>query len=168
MEDRPILPTDIYRMKCVEADLKDDSFAKPNKDGSQPQKFSTVWEVISLTEEQQEIADELDQEWPGVRIWKDFAPYYGDVKAGGPSKFKAFIDSLREQGLLPGFDEEAFDLGSLLGIEQRATVERYTKTMGENAGKPGNKITAFAAVKRTKPTKKNVPERVEETDADLF
>lgn len=170
-EERPVLPTDIYRMRCVEADIKDDTFAKPNKDGTMPQKFSTVWEVVSLTEEQQEAADEAGEKWTGVRVWKDFALFYGTVKEGGPSKLKAFIDSLVEQGALASFDLATFDTDSLVDIEQRCTVEQYIKSQGVNVGKPGNKITAFTALKRSrkpdaKPVAKNTPQPVE-SDEDL-
>lgn len=173
-EERPVLPTDIYRMKIVEAGIEDDSFAKPNKDGSLPQKIVLTWEVSWLTEEQQEAADEAGEEWLGVRVWSRFAPYYGDVRAGGPSKFKAFIDSLREQGHLTDFDPDNFDVEDLVDIEQRVSVEKYIKTMGANAGQPGNKATAFAPVRPTKkgakgattavvrPPARNVPQPIED------
>lgn len=148
-EDRPVLPTDIYRMKIIEAKLEDDTF-NPNKDGSFPQKIALTWETTILTEEQQEAADEAEQEWLGVRIWTRLNPYYNTVKAGGPSKFMAFIDDLRSQGLLADFDPEAFDIESLVGIEQKCSVECYKKTMGPNAGKPGNKINAFSPVRTKK------------------
>lgn len=148
-EDRPIIPTDIYRMKIIEAKMEDDKF-NPNKDGTFPQKLVLTWEMSVLTEEQQEAADDAEEDWSNVRVWSRFAPYYGTVKAGGPSKFKAFIDSLVDQGLLE-LNLDAFDVEDLIDIEQRVSVERYIKTMGQNAGQPGNKAIAYAPVR----TKKN-------------
>ena len=155
--DRPVIPGDTYRMKCIEASIKDNTFEKPNKDGTQPQKLSTVWEITQLTQEQEETADELEQEWTGLRFWKDFAPYYGDVREGGPSKLKEFIDGLREQGHLEGFDPDDFDPESLVGIEQKVTLIKYTKTMGPNTGAPGNKIAGFSPLKVTKKNGKASP-----------
>lgn len=164
--DRPVIPTDMYRMKCVEAEIKDNTFEKPNKDGSQPQKLSTVWEITTLTEEQADAAADASEVWLGVRIWKDFTPYYGDVKDGGPSKLKEFIDSLRAQGYLEGFDPDNFDLEALVGVEQKVSVLNYTKTMGPNTGNPGNKIAGFAPLKAKKATGKPAPRTAE--GEDLF
>lgn len=149
-EDRPILPTDIYRVKCTESEMEDDTFAKPDKNGQLPQKIKTTWEVTRLTPEQDEAAEERGEEWVGVHVWHRFNPYYGTVKAGGPSKFMEFIDLVRAQGGLPHFDPEDFDITDLVDIELKASIAEYTKTMGENAGKPGNKITAWAALKPAK------------------
>lgn len=155
-EARPVLPTDTYRMKCIEAKLEDDTFAKPNQDGSMPQKVALTFEMGQLTDEQQEIAEERDEDWSAVRVWHRFNPYYGDVRAGGPSKFKEFLDNLVSWGLLPALNLEAFDPGIMAGVELKCSVVQYTKTMGENAGKPGNKITGFAPVRAAKKGK-NTP-----------
>lgn len=157
-ESRAILPTDFYRMKIIEAKLEEDQFADKNKDGSQPIKLVLTWEVSALTEEQQEDAAAADEDWSSVRIWQRLNPYYGTVKEGGPSKFKAFLDGLLGQGLLAGFNEEAFDIESLVGIEQRVSVEKYTKTMGVNAGQPGNKIVAIAPLRKPKSKATLTPE----------
>jgi hypothetical protein len=157
-QDRAILPTDSYRMRCLESKLEEDTFATPNKDGSIPEKIVLTWEVTALTDEQQEIAGERDEEWDKVRIWHRFNPYYGDVRAGGPSKFKEFLDNLASWGLL-SFDLEAFDPASLEGIELKCSVIAYTKTKGANAGQLGNKIVGFAPV-RTGKKAKNVPQPV--------
>lgn len=158
-EARPILPTDSYRMKCIDAKLEDDTFAKPYPDGTFPQKVALTFEVSVLTQEQQEIAEERDEDWSSVRIWHRFNPYYGDVRAGGPSKFKEFLDNLVTWGLLAGIALEAFDPSIIVGLELKCTVAAYTKTMGENAGKPGNKITGFAPVRAGKKAK-NVPQPI--------
>ena len=174
-EARPVLPTDIYRMKILESKMEDDTFAKPGPDGFLPQKIALTFEVTALTEEQQDAAAEAGEDWDTVRIWHRFNPYYGTVKAGGPSKFKEFIDNLVSWGLLKGLDLNAFDVEALAGIELKCSVSQYTKTMGENAGKPGNKITAFSAVRKPAANRKNAPEPVTvdqpqsvDEDADLF
>jgi len=167
-DERPILPTDMYRMKIIDAKLEDDKWAKPDRDGTLPIKLALTFEIATLSEEQQDAAKEAGQEWDEVRIWHRFNPFYGNVKAGGPSKFKAFIDDLVSWGLLVVPDMNAFDVETLVGIELKCSVAEYTKTMGDNAGQPGNKITAFAAVR--KPSKgKNVPQpvTVDATEDDL-
>lgn len=165
--DRPVLPTDMYRMKIIDAKIEDDKWAKPNKDGSQPEVIALTFEISTLTEEQQEAADEAEQDWSEVRMWKRFNPYYGTVKAGGPSKFKEFIDNLIEWKLLIIPDMNLFDIETLAGIELKCSVEKYKKQMGENAGQWGNKITTFAPVRRASKGK-NVPEPVSvQEDDDL-
>jgi hypothetical protein len=158
-EARPVLPTDVYRMKIMDAKIEDDKWAKPNKDGVLPIKLALTFEITTLTEEQQEAAAEEDQDWDTVRIWHRFNPFYGDVKAGGPSKFKAFIDDLVKWGLLNIPDMNTFDVETLVGIELKCSVAEYTKTMGDNAGQPGNKITAFAPIRKASKGK-NVPQPV--------
>lgn len=44
-EERVVIPTDTYRMKCIESALEDDTFAAPDKNGVFPQKIVTVWEI---------------------------------------------------------------------------------------------------------------------------
>lgn len=145
-QDRPVLPTDSYRMRIMDAKLEDDTFAKPNNDGSLPQKFVLTFEMTTLTEEQQEAAADADQDWSEVRIWHRFNPFYGLVREGGPSKFKEFLDNLIAWNLI-AVDLRAFDITSLVGIELKCSVVQYTKTMGANKGQPGNKITGFAPIR---------------------
>jgi hypothetical protein len=145
--DRPVLPTDTYRMKIVSAKLEEDNYGKPGADGQLPIQLVVTWEIASLTEEQREAATEENQDWNDVRVWQRLNPYYGTVKAGGPSKFKAFIDNFRQQKLIE-FEMAAFDPESLVGIEQKVGIERYLKTMGENAGQPGNRVTMIAPLAR--------------------
>lgn len=163
-QNRAILPTDSYRMKCIESKMEEDTFGKPNKDGSLPLKMVLTFEVTTLTDEQEEIAGERGEDWDKVRIWHRFNPYYGNVQAGGPSKFKEFLDNLVTWGLL-NLNLEAFDPASLEGIELKCSIAEYTKTMGTNVGQPGNKITAFAPV-RLKGAKapKNTPQPVKVED----
>lgn len=162
---RPIIPSDTYRMRCIEADVQEDNFAKPDRDGHRPEQVVLTFEMSVLTDEQQEIADERGEEWDTVRVWHRFAFFYGDVKAGGPSKFKEFLDNLVTWSLISTINLEAFELTSLVGIELKCVVTEYKKTMGDNAGKPGNKITGFAPV-RVKGAKapKNTPQIVDVAD----
>jgi hypothetical protein len=51
------------------------------------------------------------------------------------------VQSLVEQKMLPEGDFEASDF---VGVTQRVLVEEYIKTMGANAGKPGNRIASVA------------------------
>lgn len=152
-----ILPTDTYRMKCLESKLEDDQFAKPNPDGSLPQKIVLTFEMSSLTQEQQEAMEEADEDWTTVRLWHRFNPYYGDIRAGGPSKFKEFLDNLVAWGMIPALNLEAFDPAVIVGAELKCSVVQYTKTMGENAGKPGNKITGFASARGARKRNAAVP-----------
>lgn len=161
---RVILPTDMYAVQCMEAALEDDTFAKPDKLGMLPQKIKTVWEILKLTDEQEEAALEAGEEWDAVRIWHRFNPYYGPVKEGGPSKFQQFIDLVRAQGFLAEFSLEDFNPESLVGIKLKASIERYILTMGPNVGNPGNKITAWAPLRAAKKAAK----KADEAEGDLF
>jgi hypothetical protein len=171
--DFVLLPSDVYRMKVTKAVVEENRFAEPNKDGTKPQQLVLTWEITTLTEEQQDAATEAGQDWNTAAVWQRLNPYYGPVRDGGVSKFKAFIDSLRDQGYLEGFDPQAFDIDDLLGIEQRVNVEMYLKSQGENAGKPGNKVVSILPLKRGKTNgktpAKNQPVAVgaEEDNSDL-
>lgn len=171
---RPVLPTDIYRMRIVESTLERNSLGKPDKvTGELPLENVLVFEITSLSDEQADAAADADEDWSEVRIWKRFNPYYGDVKAGGPSRYKEFIDNLVTWGLLVIPDMDAFDVETLCGIELKCSVENYKKTQGANVGQPGNKITSFAPV-RVKSGKRNAAEpaavdsRPELAPADQF
>jgi hypothetical protein len=136
-----LLDTDVYRMRIASAEIEEDKFADALADGSKPQRLVLRWEVSEATPEQ-------DEEVVGCAVWQRINPFYGTVREGGPSKFKAFIDSLRAQGLLP--DGEELETDAFVGIEQRVSVEKYIKTMGPNAGQPGNKVTAVLPIRRPK------------------
>lgn len=140
--DSIILPSDVYRMKIVSAVVEEDKFAEPYNDGTKPEKIVVAWEVTQVTDEQ-------DEAFIGAKVWQRFNPWYGTVKAGGPSRFKEFIDKLVEQGLLT-FDPDNFDTDALIGIEQKVSVEEYKKTMGVNLGLPGNRITQVMPLVRKK------------------
>jgi hypothetical protein len=166
-----ILPSDIYRMKIVKADIQQNTFAEQKSDGTYPEQLVLCWEVSQVLGEQ-------DEGVVGLSVWHRMAPWYGDTKRG-PSKFKEFVDSLIIQKLLPdSLDLEAIDTEDFIGIEQRVNVEEYIKTMGVNKGQPGNKIVSLLALVAQKkaPTKatptrptvsarpapRNVPQPIEE------
>jgi hypothetical protein len=153
--DFKLLETDVYRAKIMSALIEEDQYADANRDGTKPVKLVLRWEVT-------QAGDEQDDDVVGCAVWQRFNPFYGTVREGGPSKFMAFIDALREQGYLDGFDPAAFDTDALVGIEQRVSVEKHTKTMGPNAGKPGNKIVGVLPLRGKKSAKapKNAPEPV--------
>lgn len=171
-KDFVLLPSDIYRMKVTKATVEENRFADPKADGSRPLQIVLTWEVTQLTEEQHDAAEEAGEDWDTAAVWQRLNPYYGPVRDGGVSKFQAFIDMLREQGYLADFDPDAFDPETLMGIEQRVNVELYHKSMGENAGKPGNKVVNVLALKRPRKTAKeiatprNVPQPVAAGDID--
>jgi hypothetical protein len=164
-----LLETDVYRMKIVRAHIEVDQYAEKRKDGTQPEKLVLCWEVS-------EAGPEQDEDVVGLSVWQRMNPYYGTIREGGVSKFKAFLDSLAEQGLIELDPAAGFDTDSLIGLEQRVGVEKYIKTMGPNAGQPGNRVVSILPLKRkatkqgTPPARRNVPEAVEESgdDGDLF
>lgn len=151
-----LLETDVYRAKIAEAKIEEDRFGTPLNDGSLPLKLVVRWEVCEATEDQ-------DDEVIGCAVWQRFNPWYGVTRDGKPSVFKTFVDALREQGLLKTFNPSAFDSGDLDGIEQRISVEKYLKSMGPNAGQPGNKVTAVLPL-RAKKAPKNQPVEIAEAD----
>jgi len=138
--DFKLLETDVYRAKIAEAKIEEDRFGEPLNDGSLPLQLVVRWEVT-------EVTDEQDEESVGCAVWQRLNPWYGITRAGPPSKFKAFIDALQAQGLIPDFNPNAFDPSILDEIEQRISVEKYIKGKGTNAGQPGNKVTAILPMK---------------------
>lgn len=153
--DFKLLDTDVYRAKIAEAKIEEDRFGEPLNDGSLPLQLVVRWEVTEATDEQ-------DDECVGCAVWQRLNPWYGITRAGPPSKFKTFIDALQAQGLANDFDPIAFDPSILDGIEQRISVEKYTKGKGQNAGQPGNKVTAVLPLRNGKKAKaKNEPEPVD-------
>ena len=145
-----ILPSDIYRMKIVKADIQQNQFAEPNDDGTYPDQLVLCWEVSAAIGEQ-------DESVIGLSVWQRLAPWYG-VGKRGPSKFKLLIDSLIEQGIFDPIDPDTMDTDWFLGIEQRVNVEEYIKTMGKNTGQPGNRIVNILPLTvAKKPVKTTAP-----------
>jgi hypothetical protein len=151
-----LLPTDVYRMKIKKAEIRPNTFAEPLEDGTQPDQLALIWEVS-------ETIGDQDEGVVGLSVWQNLAPWYGTGKRG-PSKFKILMDSLMSQGLLPNdTDFDAFDTDVLIDIEQRISVEEYTKTMGQNKGQLGNRIVTvmpLKAMKKQAPTNRPVPRNV--------
>jgi hypothetical protein len=129
--DREPLETDVY--ECVIESCKYEQSIFPEDDGTLPMKYVIVWK----------------EEESGNYLWERYNPFYGSTKSGAPSKWKAFLDGLDAQGLLPGgqFDPEA----ALPGIRQRLSVQKYIKSKGANAGQPGNKVTGVLPMKKAAP-----------------
>ncbi len=152
-----LLPTDIYRMKVIKSVYGDNPFADLEKDGTKPKQITLTWEVSELTQDQADEAEALGEDWDTATVPQYIKPFYGDVKAGGPSVFKGLVDSLVAQNLIPEFDPDDFDTDSFLGIEQRVNVQKYTKQQGENSGKPGNKVIDVLPIKAAR-TRKPVTE----------
>jgi hypothetical protein len=148
--DFVLLPTDIYRMKVIKSVYGENQFGEPDKNGKKPMQIVLTWEVTTLTEEQADAMTEAEQDWDTATVPQYLNPFYGDVRAGGPSKFKAFVDKLQEQGYLEGFDPGDFDSDIFLGIEQRVNIQCYTKTQGDYAGKLGNKVIDVLPLKVAK------------------
>lgn len=123
-------PADTYYCEIEKADLELSKF-KDDKTGEDKYQLAVVWSVYQLTEDQAE-AGLTTGKW--FRQW--FTPWYGDTK-NGPSKFKQFIDSLRAQGHLGGFDEaeRVIDTDWLLGIKQKVTVTEAPRADGTMANK---------------------------------
>lgn len=151
-----LLETDVYRMKIARASIEQDQYADPLPDGTHPDRLVLCWETT------EPIGDQ-DESVVGLSVWQRLNPYYGPIRDGGVSKFKAFIDGLRAQGHLQDFDPHSFDTDSLLGIEQRVSVEQYIKSQGPNVGKPGNKITGVLPLRAKKPAAK-----AKADEGDLF
>lgn len=160
--DFVVLPSDVYRMKIMKAVVEENRFGDVQADGTRPLQLVLTWEVTTLSEEQADAASEAGETWDEAQVWQRLNPYYGPVRDGGVSKFKSFVDNLIAQGHLSGFDPELFDPESLVGIEQKVTVERYIKSQGDNVGKPGNKVVSVLPLPRKKT--KQVAEPIEATE----
>jgi hypothetical protein len=144
------LPADIYYMRVRAADITVSSFK--DKDGNDQHQLALTWEISRLTAEQKED-DVDDSRW--VKQWLSL--YYGETK-NGPSKLKAFIDSLQSQGLLEEFDAASgvIDSDWFIGIEQRVTL---------SVKGAYNNVVMVAPLKTKKPAPaqaKNAPQRVEQ------
>jgi hypothetical protein len=137
-----LLETDVYRCKIKRATIEQDTYGEPDEAGNYPDKLVLIWEVSAASEEQPE-------EVIGLSVWQRLVPWYGTGKRG-PSQFKTLMDSLAGQALIAEFDPAAFDPESLVGVEQRVSVEKYIKTMGPNAGQPGNKVKQVLPIRRAK------------------
>ncbi len=165
--DFVILPSDVYRMRIAKAVVDENRFGEVQADGTKPLQLVLTWEVTTLTEEQADAAADAAEAWVGAAVWQRLNPYYGPVRDGGVSRFQSFIDNLRAQGFLADFDAAMFDPESLVGIEQKVTVEQYIKSQGDNTGKPGNKVMSVLPIKTARARREEQRKAVEET-ADVL
>lgn len=161
------LETDVYRAKITKAVIEENQYGEPDDNGKRPDQLVLTWEIT-------EPIGEQDDDVIGQAVWQRMNPYYGPIRDGGSSKFKLFLDSLVDQGLLE-LNLDDFDTDALVGIEQRISVEKYKKSQGPNAGQLGNKVVGVLPLARKKkiaqaaPAKKNAPIAVAEGDGeDLF
>lgn len=161
------LETDVYRAKITKAAIEENQYGEPDDNGKRPDQLVLTWEIT-------EPIGEQDDEVIGQAVWQRMNPYYGPIRDGGSSKFKLFLDSLVEQGLIE-LDLNDFDTDELVGIEQRISVEKYKKSQGPNAGQLGNKVVGVLPLARKKkitqasPAKKNAPVAVgADDDGELF
>ena len=158
------LPADTYLMRIREAKVTESTF-KDEKTGEANIQMELTWEIVKLSNEQVEAGADKDR-W--VKQWLGF--YYGETK-NGPSKFKAFVDGLRSQGLLDEFEDgsDEFDPDWLLGIEQRVLLTvsgSWNKVVGVSAPLK-RKAAPAPAAPVAKKLPKNAPVEIEE-DSDLF
>jgi len=163
------LPADIYLMRVKAADITVSAYK--DKDGSDQNQLQLTWEIVSLTQEQEEDGADPDR-W--VKQWLGL--YYGETKKGA-SKLKAFIDALQAQGLLEEFDPADGEIDSdwFVGITQRVTLDvkgSYNNVVMVAAPRKRAKNTPVAVApdpKPKKPAAKPAPAPVSaEEDEELF
>ena len=139
-----LLETGIYRMKIVKSTIEENRLDEPRPDGTYSLQHVVTWEVSGL------IGDQDDESIIGTQVWQRINFWYGDTKNGPPSKLKAWVDKIRAQGLVEEFNPSAYDPELFIGVEQRVNVQQYIKTMGKNAGQPGNKVIDVLPLKPVK------------------
>lgn len=138
------LETDAYLMKITSAQIAPSMYEDDR--GQKPLEVTVVFELL----------DELTHPDAGMKykdrqFWR-MKYFYGDLRSGGPSKFKAFIDGLLAEGKISNEVYIAGETddpkqGDLIGIQRRVMIEKYTITQGKNAGQLGNKVLAVTAPK---------------------
>lgn len=145
------LATGEYVMKIAEAQVAKNPF--PNDDGEFDDQLKITWELAEWNPDYEAAGYQQRQ-----KVFWQMRPWYGSGKRGD-SKFKAFIDDLKRQELIKNINDmyiagekEAPNQGDLIGITQRVMVEYYVKTMGKNAGQPGNRVLAVAPPRKSSPT----------------
>lgn len=166
--DFVILPSDVYRMKIAKAVIEENRFGEVQADGTKPLQLVITWEVTTLSEEQADAAADAAEAWVGAAVWQRINPYYGPVRDGGVSRFKSFVDNLRAQGYLTDFNPEMFDPESLVGIEQKVTVEEYIKSQGDNKGSPGNKVVSVLPIKTARVRREEQRKAAEAEPVDVL
>lgn len=161
--DFKLLPADKYIMRIVAADEVDNTYAKPNADGTPKKQVMIRWELERLTMAQKARRDntpdteDFDPENyylaedetldDGTTVMQYMTPLYATLKdrdTGNtvPTPWKVFLDTLAAQEII----EDEFDLDNLLGVTQLVEVAKEPKKQGKNAGKMGNKVTKIGPV----------------------
>jgi hypothetical protein len=140
------LETDAYLMKITSAQIAPSMYE--NDRGEKPEEVTIVFELL-----EEVTHPDPNMKYKDRQYWR-MKNFYGDLRSGGPSKLKAFIDGLIAEGKI---NSEVFiagetddpAVGDLIGIQRRVMIEKYTIGQGTNAGKPGNKVLAVTAPKNT-------------------
>ncbi len=141
------LESDTYRVKCVGARVAPSKFADDTT-GEYREELTLVWELVEPVTHPDEPTKKYSD-----RLYQHMSTFWGNTKAGTPSKYTAFFQQLAAENLLK--DEcwiagagEADNQGDLINLERRVLVQKYQKTMGPNAGQWGNKIVDVLPLKR--------------------
>ena len=139
-----LLPDDeVFVLTINDAKIEVDEYAKPEADGTKPEKLVITWELEAedITRKQKRMGVEA-----GKRIWQRLALFYYVKEDGMPTQLKAVLDALdgREngEGLIFTVDVAALyeDPGMLVGIKAPCRVEQYAKTKGARKGEFDNRI----------------------------
>lgn len=151
------LETDQYVLEITEAQIAPSKFEDDKKPGQYPLELRIVWELAEWNEDYEAAGYEQ-----GQRVYQHMRWFWGDTKEGVPSRSKQFILDLVNDGLIPprpwiAGEGEAANQGDLIGVKRRATVEKYRKTKGVNAGQPGNRVVALAPLQRRPPAARPQP-----------
>jgi hypothetical protein len=133
--NREPLESDVYEATIKSCKYQVSQYKRD--DGSEQMEYWITW----VEKESQNFLSQYFNEW------------YGVSAKGVPSKWKAFLDKLYNQGLIDSnqFDPET----ALVGITQRIAVEKYIKTKGTHAGEWGNKITNVMPLKKESAVKED-------------
>ncbi len=138
------LETGEYVMRITKAQIAPSIFA--NDKGSFDDELKLRWELAEWNSDYEDAGYEENQ-----AVFQQMRPWLGTTSKG-PSKFKQLIDQLLEERLIPedfwiAGEGEDDTQGDLIGVRRRVMVEKYTKSKGQNAGKPGNRVLAWAPLK---------------------
>ncbi len=153
--DFQLLPSGKYIMRIVTAEETDNTFAKPNADGTPKKQVMIRWELERLTPIQEQMLEEgLEDDETldiGTTVIQYMTPLYATLKDRDTGQqvatpWKTFVDKLYEQQIIG----EEFELDNLLGTVQLVTVNKEPKKQGKNAGKMGNKVAAIGPVQTRK------------------
>lgn len=139
-----LLPDGEYILTIDDAKIEEDQFAKPNKDGSQPEKLVVTWLL-----EDGDVTPKMRKRGvkAGRKIWSRYGLFYYTKADGSDTALKMFLDAIDGQLNAEGVAFSVDDLeglydepGILVGIKARCLVEVYTKTKGARAGEKDNRV----------------------------